>query len=326
MPQLDPDTAVASAAPATTWGVAPRLAPYWRDDEESLPSGGESLVALLGFRAYDPTVGRFTSQDTYLAGPGNTIDSNLYAYVGGNPVNHTDPSGKWTLTSATVTGGIIGGIVGFTYGAYRGAQASGKILSWKTLQYGALGLVIGAGVGALAGAAIYGAGAGLAKLAATAGTRSWAFNLIVAAHGTRLPAFELGVMAGITMGVFTPNEANNVMTLGGVGAEGALSATLYAYNHTVGKTWNLYPHAREYFRTTLFNNWAGKSVKGSGLVRGATFWAAWFFAGFTVGYLTTKAITWSTDEAIDWLERADMANAESMSEDLKALANAEVTA
>src|SRR3974377_117430 len=40
-------------------------------------------------RWYDPTVGRWLSQDPLGLGP----DANPYRYVGNNPLMHTDPSG-----------------------------------------------------------------------------------------------------------------------------------------------------------------------------------------------------------------------------------------
>ncbi len=42
-------------------------------------------------RYYDPTAGRFITQDPLLFGGG---DANFYAYVGGDPVYYADPSGK----------------------------------------------------------------------------------------------------------------------------------------------------------------------------------------------------------------------------------------
>jgi RHS repeat-associated protein len=54
---------------------------YYRDPDHSL--------MLLGARYYDPTLGRFISQDPI----GYEGGMNLYGYVRGNPVNAADPSG-----------------------------------------------------------------------------------------------------------------------------------------------------------------------------------------------------------------------------------------
>ncbi len=47
-------------------------------------------LVRFGYRDYDPEVGRWTSKDPISFAGG---DANLYAYVGGDPVNWVDPSG-----------------------------------------------------------------------------------------------------------------------------------------------------------------------------------------------------------------------------------------
>ena len=54
-----------------------------------------------GARSYDPTLGQFTSADTWLAG-----GLNRYGYVGGNPTTATDPTGHMTAAQAELAGGI----------------------------------------------------------------------------------------------------------------------------------------------------------------------------------------------------------------------------
>ena len=60
----------------------------WRYDSGYLDPSG---LYHFGTRYYDPTTGRFTQQDraSGLAG------SNLYAYTGDNPVNFSDPTGRY---------------------------------------------------------------------------------------------------------------------------------------------------------------------------------------------------------------------------------------
>ena len=49
---------------------------------------------MSSFRYYNPQTGRFLSEDPIgFAG----VDFNLYRYVGNNPLNYTDPSGKFVL-------------------------------------------------------------------------------------------------------------------------------------------------------------------------------------------------------------------------------------
>jgi RHS repeat-associated protein len=88
----------------------------------------ESGLYYYRARYYDPTVGRFLSEDPM----GFTgLDVNLYRYVYNSPVSYSDPPGMGAL------GAAIGGAIGALAGGYVGAG---------------LGAGAGAGVGALAGA------------------------------------------------------------------------------------------------------------------------------------------------------------------------------
>ncbi|KPV61171.1 hypothetical protein QJ48_01470 [Paenibacillus sp. A3] len=49
----------------------------------------------LRARWYDPSVGRFMSQDTYEGDIANPLSLNLYTYAHNNPIRFTDPSGHW---------------------------------------------------------------------------------------------------------------------------------------------------------------------------------------------------------------------------------------
>lgn len=68
-------------------------------------------LVRFGRRDYDPEIGRWTAKDPIGFTGG---DSNLYAYVGGDPVNFIDPTGEWIMlcvvaagvVAATVTGAI----------------------------------------------------------------------------------------------------------------------------------------------------------------------------------------------------------------------------
>jgi RHS repeat-associated protein len=59
--------------------------------ETSLP-GGEGL-SFFNARWYDPKLGSFLSADSIVPAPLAPQSLNRYAYVGGNPVNHRDPTG-----------------------------------------------------------------------------------------------------------------------------------------------------------------------------------------------------------------------------------------
>lgn len=52
----------------------------------------DTKLIRFGARDYDPTIGRWTAKDPIGFAGG---DTNLYAYVGGNPMSKTDPTGLW---------------------------------------------------------------------------------------------------------------------------------------------------------------------------------------------------------------------------------------
>jgi len=90
----------------------------------------------FGARYYYPITGRFTQQDS-LKHPLDPANGNRYAYVGANPVNATDPSGKSFLSVANgIYAGITGEIVNIA------CQAS----TLHLVEEGCAALGIGAGV------------------------------------------------------------------------------------------------------------------------------------------------------------------------------------
>lgn len=85
-----------------------------------------------GQRWYDPTTGRFTTQDalTFLADP---AQGNRYSYAGDDPINNIDPSGR------SFIGAIAGGVAGTVA---------------STLADGVLGPVLGGAIGGCVGGAV----------------------------------------------------------------------------------------------------------------------------------------------------------------------------
>ncbi|MFE9250230.1 RHS repeat-associated core domain-containing protein [Streptomyces sp. NPDC007088] len=67
----------------------------------------------FGRRWYDPTTGRFTTQDQY-SFLGDPARGNRYAYAGGDPINNTDPNGQWSITDAMSVGLAVVGVAAAT--------------------------------------------------------------------------------------------------------------------------------------------------------------------------------------------------------------------
>lgn len=70
----------------------------------------------FGARDYDPTIGRWTTKDPIGFAGG---DTNLYAYVGGNPMSYIDPTGLF---------GLFGGLSG--QGSTFGGTATGSLIGY----------------------------------------------------------------------------------------------------------------------------------------------------------------------------------------------------
>jgi RHS repeat-associated protein len=107
-------------------------------------------------RYYSPTLGRFLQTDPI----GNGDDLNLYAYVGNDPLDRTDPKGNYALiddVAAFVGGGAVG--LAFlearggdhTWGDYAGAFVSGGVVGLGALYAPTTGGLSLVGAGALIG-------------------------------------------------------------------------------------------------------------------------------------------------------------------------------
>ena len=95
---------------------------------------GQQLIGGLDIyyykaRFYDPKLGRFLQTDPI----GTQDDMNLYAYVGGNPVNFNDPSGL-AAAQAKILGGYLTGaakVVGDASDLWTGGYGAMMNQSWR---------------------------------------------------------------------------------------------------------------------------------------------------------------------------------------------------
>ena len=114
---------------------------------------GVSELHPLRAQWKDPTIGRFTSFDSFEASVENPTHLHKYNYAGADPVNNVDPSGNdfsyVGLLKSIGIGAVLGGISGGVYA---------KLTNRSVFK----GVLIGAGLGAAAGAGIYLAWTGIA--------------------------------------------------------------------------------------------------------------------------------------------------------------------
>tara|TARA_B100000508_G_scaffold60333_1_gene47217 strand:- start:251843 stop:256078 length:4236 start_codon:yes stop_codon:yes gene_type:complete len=103
-------------------------------------------------RAYHPGFGRFMQTDPI----GQAGGLNIYAYVGGDPVNYTDPNGECGTPLSAVGGAIIGGVAAAGWemfvtatstGLADGRRATGRELLGAAVN----GFIVGGAAGGVAG-------------------------------------------------------------------------------------------------------------------------------------------------------------------------------
>jgi len=182
-------------------------------------------LVRFGARDYDPQTGKWTAKDPIgFAGR----DSNLYAYVGEDPINGIDPLGLFCISKAVVgglsgaAGGAVGGALAGALTGQPGAVAAGVILGG-----------IGGGVVGTAGAltsstpANYAmaTGAGMLATGGPAQQGASGFGALFGATATsamQSSGYSEGAsnMSGSTLGGATGGALGAILAGGSIGAAG----------------------------------------------------------------------------------------------------------
>ena len=186
---------------------------------DSETGGGTAQPSGLYYyraRTYSPTWGRFLQPDPIGYAAGN----NLYAYVGNDPLNNTDPFGYQAIPGLVI-GGVSGGVAGYIAGGWQGALIGGGA-----------GAVVGIGAPSLSMAAARIAVAYTGSSTAGFSTGAATFSVLNAGAGALatvgtnvvegLPTFS-GVGVGALLGAAAPLLSGEAIL---VGAGGGVAAGL----------------------------------------------------------------------------------------------------
>ena len=168
-------------------------------------------------RYYDSVAGQFTSADTILPGGGyHILGLSRYAYVEGNPIARTDPSGHCPWCIGAIVGAVVG--AGISYGSQvvgnlqRGQSLGSALTHVDVAEIGKAALV-GAIIGGTGGAAsaFLGGGvlAGAVSWAAASGVGQVADNVL---HGRQ---WHQGVLSTVAWGAIPGGGGRYVGRYGG---------------------------------------------------------------------------------------------------------------
>ncbi len=179
------------------------------------------LVHMNG-RLYDPSLGRMCGADPYVQTPENLQNYNRYSYVLNNPLSQIDPSGHIIIGLILALGAAIIGAIGAVISAVVAFVAYLAVLAAQFVV-----MVVGAAAkafGAMGGALMAAAKAGIAKVAA-------GVTLKKIGLGALISATYNGVQTAINGGSFS-----DILKAAAIGAvTGAVGAVTGGFLHGFGE-------------------------------------------------------------------------------------------
>jgi hypothetical protein len=159
----------------------------------------------------------FPMVDTHEGVVSDPMSLHKYLYANADPVNHIDPTGKFSTTEIMVTAGIIGAIGGASIGTYIGYRKTGTLFSKETLGYALIGAGAGFAIGLMIGGAIgplVGGGMPTGALGSVAKISSKLVQTVARGKFMKVSplTFTAGVIAGVATEVTTPDAYDTWIT------------------------------------------------------------------------------------------------------------------
>ena len=198
----------ASGVPGSSMATKPFGEPHAGNAQTSYGFTGKDLdgtgLYYFAARYYDPSVGRFVTEDSWQGKLEEPWTQNRYVYVGNNPLGYVDPTGHWPEWVNALTEFSTGFMEGFTEAmSYRTVSAPQATTGWQQA-----GQIVGNTAVMLVGLAEGAAGGGMAAGGfATAATPAGPFLVAVSAKvivtGNALLASGAGHVVSGAQAMFT---------------------------------------------------------------------------------------------------------------------------
>ena len=178
----------------------------------------------FGARNYDPEVGRWTAKDPILFAGG---DTNLYAYVLNDPINHVDPTGRFFIIAGIAVAGIVNG--------FAEAQSGGSFAGG--FGRGFVGGTVGAAVGVVAASIGGGPATGAAVATGTSNLITTSLNELFSDDGwsdNSIARVTTATTCGVVVGALGGAAANGVSTAPGLGLNQGVDDTAFILETLLG--------------------------------------------------------------------------------------------